>query len=135
MTHVKQIKLRASFPEPERYGLMKVTEVVFKLGEGPCGRHVETLAYSVTDQLLTITQTSYATPRPYPPYAARDTAEMAYANRPRWFGLAGCKAAFKYNQGLEMAIRKAVGAWYDTCEIKEFVYKLSDVHGRIEVLK
>jgi hypothetical protein len=133
--HVKQIKLRASFPEPERYGLMKVTEVVFKLGEGPCGRHVETLAYSVTDQLLTITQTSYATPRPYPPYAGQEAAEFAESQRPRWFGLVGCKSAFEYNQGISKAIRKAIMAWRDDCEIKEFVYKLSDVHGRIEVLK
>ncbi|WYW04209.1 hypothetical protein Kallioja_00011 [Pseudomonas phage vB_PpuP-Kallioja] len=88
---VQRIKFHASFPEPERYGLMKVTEVVFKLGLGPCGKHVHNLAYEVTDNLLTITQ-----------------------------------------RATEL---DSVGHWFKRVEIKTFVYKLSDIHGRIEVVK
>lgn len=131
----KRIKFHASFPEPERFGLMKVTEVVFKLGLGPCGRFVESLTHKVEDGLLTITQTSHGTERPYPPYAGRDTFELAMANRPRWFGLVGNGVAYHYNMHVYESIRTAIKHWRDDTEIKEFVYKLSDIHGRIEALK
>lgn len=132
---VQSIKFRASFPEKESYGLIRVKEVEFALGKGPCERFVETLSYRVTDGLLVVTQTSHATPRPYPPFAAKDAYEMAQACKPRWFGLLGSGIGYDYNMRIHEAIKTAVKAWRETEEIKDFVYKLSDIHGRIEVLK
>jgi hypothetical protein len=132
---MQSIKFRASFIQPETYGLAKVKEVEFKLGEGPCGRFVETLAFRVTDGLLVVTQTSHLTKRPYPPFAGNDAFEMAQACKPRWFGLVGSGIGYDYNMRVYETIRTAIKAWRDTVEIKEFVYKLSDVHGRIEALR
>jgi len=131
----KSIKFRASFIQPETYGLAKVKEVEFKLGLGPCGRFVETLTHEVSEGILKITQTSHLTERPYPPYAGREALEFAERTRPRWFGLTGCKAAHKYNLSVYEDIREAIKEWRDGCEIKQFVYKMSDIHGRIEVIQ
>lgn len=54
----KSVKFRASFVQPESFGLLKVKEVEFKLGLGPCGRHVTELSYSISGDLLTIVQRS-----------------------------------------------------------------------------
>lgn len=132
---VQSIKFRASFIQPETYGLAKVKEVEFKLGLGPCGRFVETLAFRVTDGLLVVTQTSYTTPRPHPPFAGQDSLESAKECKPRWFGFAGSQAAYDYHMRLYEWIRMAIKEWRDTEEIKTFVYKMTDIHGRIEALK
>ena len=58
MAHVKQIKFRATWPDAGSYGLIKVREVVFELGLGPCNKHVLHLKHEITSELLTITQTA-----------------------------------------------------------------------------
>ncbi|WP_449640131.1 hypothetical protein [Pseudomonas sp.] len=90
----KRLKFRASFPQPESYGLLKVTEVVFEHGLGPCGRIVTDLDYEVSETLLVIHQTSF-------------------------------------HEGSTRLSR----ALKDNCEIKTFVYKMTDVQGRIEATR
>ena len=57
-TATQSLKFRASFVQPESFGLLKVKEVEFKLGLGPCGRHVTSLSHHITADLLTIVQVS-----------------------------------------------------------------------------
>lgn len=87
----KSIKFRASFTQPDTYGLAKVKEVVFSLGLGPCGRVVTKLDYEILGDLMVIRQTSFPV----------DTSKLHQA-----YGV--------------------------NSEIKQFTYKMSDVHGRIE---
>lgn len=139
----QSIKFRCSFPEPERYGLMKVAEVVFKLGLGPCGRWVTELSYEATDGLLKVTQTSY--PDNYE--SIRRTAERLFedvtldAKRIEKHGYGDVKTMTPTKDRHERkkerfhAISARAHELQDQVEIKEFVYKMADIHGRIEVLK
>lgn len=87
---LQSIKFLASFPKKDSYGLLQVNEVEFKLGLGPCGKHVHNLRYEVSDHLLTIIQRSTV---------------------------------------------PGDSKWFKSVEIKTFIYKLSDIHGRIETIK
>lgn len=131
----KRIKFHASFPEPERFGLMKVTPVVFELGLGPCGRHVESLGHRVTDHLLIITQTSYA--NALPALFHEHMAHAQFLERESTPGIFSTIAERDYHMRHKRALmdfKQTLRSYNDSCEIKEFIYKLSDVHGRIEVL-
>lgn len=94
----KTLKFRASFAEPGSFGLIKVKEVTFTLGMGPCGRFVTELDWRFDQHYLVIEQTSY----PEAPKAAS-------------------KEWFDWLKDPDVTNR----------EIKTFVYKMSDVHGRI----
>lgn len=139
----QRIKFHASFPEPERYGLMKVTEVVFTLGKGPCGRWVTNLTYEVQESFLKITQTSY----PDDFESIRRTAKRLFedvvsdAKRIEKHGYGDLKTMTPTKDRHERKWERlrSVNArhheLHDQVEIKEFVYKLTDIHGRIEALK
>lgn len=130
------IRFRASFIQPDTFGLAKVKEVVFESDVmGPCGRYVGSLRYQVTDAHLFIVQRSY-------PNSGEDWDDLVLrsylrmeATRPRWFRKGPPKeiheqACESYYQNV-----KARDEWQDSVEIKSFVYKMSDIHGRIEVIK
>lgn len=165
----KSIKFRATFPKAESYGLHQVKEVVFALGLGPCGKHVLKLTHTVTDDLLTIVQTSRAPDdlegpilektraaeqalsedrklRAY--YGPRLTRSEFVTTGHLWWkktieikpenvhikGLLTPQQVADY-EAIIKAQRVAAKAWLDRLEVKTFVYKMSDVHGRIEVIQ
>ena len=133
-------------------GLIKAREVEFKLGLGPCGRVVVRLDFSVSEGLLTVTQTSL------PPELAenRYQAEKAFraslpkdtvtggeliASKGGLFGL-GTVYGWSPVEVLKAEIsesskeilnefKKYREARQEAIEIKTFIYKMTDVHGRI----
>uniref|UniRef100_A0AAU6W306 Uncharacterized protein n=1 Tax=Pseudomonas phage Ghuch01 TaxID=3138535 RepID=A0AAU6W306_9CAUD len=149
---ISAIRFRASWPEPGSYGLIKAREVEFKMGLGPCGRVVTHLAYTVSGELLTIKQTSY------PPELAdsRWLEERKFkASLPQDIitggeiipvnlGLFGFRKSFlrspveiqraeisESSKKILKEFEEHRKARRDACEIKTFIYKMSDVHGRI----
>jgi hypothetical protein len=168
---IKALKFRASWPDPGSYGLIKAREVIFELGLGPCGKHVLKLAYEVTEDLLTVTQTSRQPDDLEPPteglsaiYKLQKHELARRLQRPgQMVPRAGETSTsgwwiFKSSftpltmvfeepephpdtltmaevidlQVIEQAHKKAYQEWRDRLEVKTFVYKMSDVHGRIE---
>lgn len=119
------------------YGLHKITECTFKLGLGPCGRVVKKLTAEVTDILLTITQVSYATEEPDADgWWSNNHRHFMDVYRPRWWGI--CKGnleLYEHHREALNAIHKRHKEWRDGREDKRFIYKLSDIHGRIVVIK
>lgn len=83
---LKSVVFHASFPEPERFGLMKTTKVIFELGIGPCGLNVVNLKAEIRGDFLVVTQQT----------------------------------------GKDVFCGMVKGS-----EIKEFIYKIADIHGRI----
>ena len=170
---VKAVKFRATFPKAESYGLHQVKEVEFKLGLGPCGRHVIDLAYAIHDDLLKITQSSRLPDdleAPVCNHRARLHQHMLAKDRgptihktlikPEqvvksgwWIFESTCTYPAVYetvevpNKDILTAAElvelynlmdygnKAYKAWQDRLEVKTFVYKMADVHGRIESIK
>lgn len=174
-TVTQSIKLRASFVQAETFGMLKVKEVEFKLGLGPCGRHVTHLSYDIKDGLLTIIQGSRLPDELEPPdrsayHTARDKLEADDHKRrlfePQLVRMTQLERIIKdYRWGfwpifeyVEVKATEAVligtltdeqrselvkimddyntsvrewGAGYET---KKFIYKISDIHGRIEVI-
>lgn len=147
---IKAIRFRASWPDPGSYGLVKAREVEFKAGLGPCGRVVTHLSYTVSGELLTIKQTSF------PPELAdnRWLAEQKFkASLPKdevrggelvssRFGVFGRQFVWSPVEILKAEIsesskeilnefKKYREARRDACEVKTFIYKMADVHGRI----
>lgn len=57
---VSHLKFRATLPQDNSYGLLKVVPIEFAKGLGPCGRWVTKLGHKVTAELLTIQQISFA---------------------------------------------------------------------------
>lgn len=166
----KSIKFRATFPQVESYGLHKVKEVVFALGLGPCGKHVLRLEHTVTEDLLTIIQTSRDPDDLEQPLihelkaltyqihlhsAAVDerrkllrTFGETYTTGHLWWkkthvmtvDATTIKGLLTDEQKVENfrrqdEIKKAAREWLKRLEVKTFVYKMSDVHGRIEVIQ
>uniref|UniRef100_A0AAU6VZR8 Uncharacterized protein n=1 Tax=Pseudomonas phage Ghual01 TaxID=3138534 RepID=A0AAU6VZR8_9CAUD len=147
---IKAIRFRASWPDPGSYGLVKAREIEFKAGLGPCGRVVTHLSYTVSGELLTIKQTSY------PPELAvsRWLEERQFkASLPKdivtggelvssRFGLFGRQFVWspveiqraeisESSQKILKEFEEHHKARRDACEVKTFIYKMSDVHGRI----
>ncbi|WYW04261.1 hypothetical protein Kompost2_00011 [Pseudomonas phage vB_PpuP-Kompost-2] len=177
VTPTKSIKFRATFPKAESYGLHQVKEVVFALGLGPCGKHVLRLEHTITEDLLTITQTSRHPDdleEPGGVWSAKYKLErheravdqmmrdrpMARLYIPEYRVVSGFLWWAKYEEikpeplpempppegllepaekaALELELRelyKAHADWRDRLEVKTFVYKMTDVHGRIETIK
>lgn len=169
----KSIKFRASWVDPNSYGLVKAKEITFEHGLGPCGRHVVSLAYEVTEELLTIRQWSRSPEllhepqchsqwkldrhqrleRSYRPAVTLkrqeervtgflwwrksewvDVIETTMGDREKPEGLLEDSEV----ETLKAEVREhwaAVQKWNDDLEVKTFVYKMADVHGRIEVVK
>ncbi|WZX11471.1 hypothetical protein YZUPF006_000009 [Pseudomonas phage YZU-PF-006] len=156
------------------YGLHKITETVFKLGLGPCGRHVLSLSAVVCEDFLRVTQHSRMPddlePPASPTEAYRSIAEHECASR--WFRPVlltikpepevyytgflwwrkkhirkadepkpEARHGFLTPEELEThkatvrAYEKAVHEWENRKEIKEFIYKITDIHGRITITK
>lgn len=175
ITRVQSIKIRASFPQPESFGILRVKDVEFKLGLGPCGRHVTHLSHSIKDDLLTIVQESrLPDDLEGPDYGAyskarralEDDARLHRLNPPVLFYVPKFEQVIKeYRWGFwpiyesveikppevvvegaltkeqEAAHRKTMddyatelSAWRGRNEVKTFIYKIADIHGRIEVV-
>lgn len=173
---VKSIKFRATFPKAESFGLHQVKEVEFKLGLGPCGKHVLHLKHEIADDLLTITQWArnpddleeptnstwaiqeklerHAEARKDPIHTYEvEVSPAQVVERGWWIFKSSCtygpimKTIERPNRYLLepsevtalhdqiTAIYKAHQEWQDRLEVKTFVYKMADGHGRIEVLK
>lgn len=128
---ITEISFKVSRPDGH-YGLHKIVDTVFALGLGPCGRHVTRLDCVVTDGVMKIAQTSYATAEP-DPEGTEEKALRAMRDhyRPRWFGLVGDHDAWVARDHALQDLYERHKAWRETKEIKEFVYKIADVHGRI----
>ena len=178
MIPAKSLKFRAAFAQKDTFGLVKVCEVEFTHGLGPCGRHVTDLRYEIADGLLTIKQWSR-----HPD----DLGEPTEGSEARWLLEADNQKArlegsypglilttpdeprtfttgflwwrktvvipaeplpepppkpgrLTTEQRTELRKQfsdycKAHDKWVNAVEIKEFVYKLSDIQGRIETLK
>lgn len=173
MTFAKLIKFRASWVDPNSYGLVKAKEITFELGLGPCGRHVVDLAFEVTDDLLTIKQWSRSPEllheprcsakwkldkhnrleRSYRPTVTLKRKELRttgwlWWEKSEWVDVTETTIgdAVKPEGLLEdsevaalkaqmRAYQKAMQEWHDDLELKTFVYKMADVHGRIEMTK
>jgi hypothetical protein len=179
-TSTKSVKFHASIPQPESYGLLKVSKVEFALGLGPCGRHVTELHHKIEGDLLTITQYSRLPDELEPPdssaaVSARyklhaDDALLRDAkrwelNRSIYYDVAPERRIKYFRWGfwpvfeeviespktvvidgalsfderaeLEKAIsdhEAAMRVFWRGLETKKFVYKIADIHGRIEVV-
>lgn len=166
-------KFRASWVDPNSYGLVKAKELTFELGLGPCGRHVVSLGVAITDDLLTIKQWSRSPEllhepqcdakwklerhqrleRTYRPAVTLKRQElrvtgMLWWRKEEWVDVIETthgdavkpEGLLEDSEVAELQdqIRKyysAVTKWNDDLELKTFVYKMADVHGRIEVVK
>lgn len=131
---IKELTFKASKPDGA-YGLHKIHEVTFKLGLGPCGRHVEKLSCEVSGSIVKVTQESYLNERPFQAFSAQVLEDQAWEFEPKWFGLRGDKVAFENLLAKAKLIRGRMKTWQDSVEIKEFIYKMSDIHGRIVIVK
>ncbi|QNJ57494.1 hypothetical protein [Pseudomonas phage PlaquesPlease] len=172
MNHVSEISFKVSRPDGT-YGLFKLSETVFKLGLGPCGRHVTKLSVSVDRDFLRVTQWSRAAddldPPPCPPnevYTKLARDECAMRNEPiirlrlppqvYYTGFLWWKKRHVVNEPAPLPekpkgaldpeererlseiirdYKRAFAEWESRVEIKEFIYKISDVHGRIVTTK
>lgn len=175
----KSIKFHTSVPQPESYGMLKVCKTEFKLGLGPCGRHVTELHHRIDGDLMTITQWSRDPNYLVPPNSdavvkadlkiKRDQdlrraherqigSFVTYTLRHRvlkgyrwgfwpiyeWVDLPApkevtIKGALSEEEITELNktisdFEKATKVWMADLEKKQFVYKLTDIHGRIEVV-
>lgn len=88
----------------------------FKLGLGPCGRTVTRLRVTITPDFLTIRQVSYSDPKVI--------ALIGILKDPEW--PKGYTAA-----GRKEARQAAQRSLHEDGEIKEFVYTISSIQGRI----
>ncbi|QZA71323.1 hypothetical protein ALEA_10 [Pseudomonas phage ALEA] len=140
---VESLKLRASFTQPETYGLSKCATVEFSRGLGPCGRWVSKLGYVVDRDLLRITQISFGIDLDAKADEfLKDIRKLNdEAKRIEKFGYGDVMAMTLSQQeyehrlvALENLGKECELAFRDR-EFKEFIYKMSDVHGRIEVIK
>lgn len=132
---VNHLTFKVSHPDGQ-YGLHKIADTTFALGMGPCGRFVTELSVDITGSLLKVTQTSYVSEQPDPGDVLWDHHSLwADQYRPRWWGLCGDPVEYERHRLALQELSKAHKAWRDTCEIREFVYKVSDIHGRIVTTK
>lgn len=118
-------------------------ETTFKTGLGPCGRYVTELSYEIHSDLLVVSQTSY--PEDYGHISKTGVTMMQNyfrdATRIRQHGFGNVQwmtpseeqhaAARKRSEDMQEKVSELL----KQSEIKEFVYKLTDVHGRIEATK
>lgn len=133
---VKEVTFKVSRPDGQ-YGLHKLADTTFALGLGPCGRWVQRLEVEVTDHLLRIRQHS----------TEFDITEAATEN-------SESERMIAYHQGRYPWLKKELSAdllefhkeRFNTTkallrkanegyEIKEFIYKIADIHGRIVTTK
>ncbi|AHZ94987.1 hypothetical protein phiPSA2_06 [Pseudomonas phage phiPSA2] len=133
---VKEVTFKVSRPDGQ-YGLHKLADTTFALGLGPCGRWVQRLEVEVTDHLLRIRQHS----------TEFDITEVAAEN-------SESERMIAYHQGRYPWLKKELSAdllefhkeRFNTTkallrkanegyEIKEFIYKIADIHGRIVTTK
>lgn len=93
-------------------------DLVWQLGKGPCGRYVEGLEVTITLAAVTIRQVSY-----------KHDPGVIMA---RWHKIATTdqKDPEEYAK-----VQKAYEGNQSSREIKSFVYKLEDIHGRIEAIE
>lgn len=120
---VKTVSFKVSRPDGQ-YGLHKIGDTTFELGLGPCGRWVERLEVVITDHLVRITQHSVGMDLKE---VYRENRESAYAIR-RGGLTADLKEYHQERYNVTCAILRKAREDY---EIKEFVYKMGDIHGRI----
>lgn len=123
--NVKHIKFKVAMPPKVvpvigARGFLTVPQgckdLVWKLGKGPCGRYVEGLEVTITLAAVTIRQVSYK----HDPGVIMD----------RWRKLSDQPNPTYYHD-----VQQAYEANAATREIKSFVYKLEDIHGRIEAIE
>ncbi|WYW04453.1 hypothetical protein Mudajogi_00008 [Pseudomonas phage vB_PpuP-Mudajogi] len=136
---IQAIEFRCSVPKENSYGLFQVTKTEFSKGDGPCGRHVLALYSNVTADLLTITQVTIAEDVTEQVAKFREGVERHQRD---------AKAITKHGYSSVMAmtpsqrdyehqlvalenLSKEIVEKAGKREIKEFVYKMGDIHGRI----
>uniref|UniRef100_A0AB74UPW9 Uncharacterized protein n=1 Tax=Salmonella phage Phylax-28 TaxID=3349226 RepID=A0AB74UPW9_9CAUD len=140
---VSALKLRASFTQPETYGLSKCATVEFSKGLGPCGRWVSKLGYVVTADLLTITQISFeidlASKADEFLSGVHELNHEAQRIEQHGYGNVMAMTLSQHDYEHKLVALENLGEECNQAfkgrEIKEFIYKMSDVHGRIEVIK
>lgn len=130
---IKEVVFKVSRPDGQ-YGLHKLADTVFKLGMGPCGRWVENLEVGATGDLLRIKQTSL-------PFDISEARREHWESKRACFGYREGYAYVKpalipadileYHKERLNVIGKLIKEAEDGREIKEFIYKMADIHGRI----
>lgn len=136
---VASVEFRCSVPKENSYGLLQVVKTEFQRGDGHCGRHVIALHVDITADLLKITQVSVAedvseSVRKFREGVERHQRDVKSIQRHGY----GCVMAMNPTQrdfehqlvALEK-LAKEISEKAGKREIKEFTYKMSDVHGRI----
>ncbi len=134
---VKEVTFKVSRPDGQ-YGLHKLTDATFSLGLGPRGRWVQRLEVDVTDHLLRIRQHSTGfdiTEAARENSESRQLLEMSSGRYP-WLKRDALDAALReYHQERLNVTREILRKANDDYEIKEFIYKIADIHGRIVTTK
>lgn len=136
MSAVKSVTFKCSRPDGQ-YGLHKIAETTFELGLGPCGRFVTAIEATVTESLLRVVQFSTEFDTTEVSRELRESSDILMPSGRAWYRKDKLADAAlvewhkeRYYRCLSI-MRKA----RDNTEIKEFIYKLSDVHGRIVIIK
>lgn len=123
--NVKLIKFKVSMPPKVvpvvgARGFLTVPQgckdLVWQLGKGPCGRYVEGLEVTITLAAVTIRQVSYL----------KDAADSLR----KWkvaIETGDTEGSYRHRMAIEENAASR--------EVKSFVYKLEDIHGRIEAIE
>ena len=134
---VKEVTFKVSRPDGQ-YGLHKLADTTFALGLGPCGRWVQRLEVVVTDAFLRITQ--HSTEFDITEAAAENAESRAilehHSGRYPWIKRDALDAALKeFHQERVNTTSAVLRKANEGYEIKEFIYKIADIHGRIVTTK
>lgn len=125
-TPTKGIKFKAAWPDAGSYGLIKIREVVFELGLGPCGKHVLHLDHTITHELLTITQT------------ARNPDDLKFQHSDELLSLLHKKTVHTdacHKIRMEVAKHPKeidVGSWWRGSQIVPLTIDVSHIKGKLE---
>lgn len=139
----ESVEFRCSVPRENSFGLLQVFKTEFKTGTGPCGRFVMGLKVEVTPELLRITQVSASEDisellerfRKGLEKHTRDAASIERHGFGSVMAMNPTERDFDHHlvdlENLATEITEKAGKR----EIKEFIYKMSDIHGRIVTTK
>ncbi|ALO79968.1 hypothetical protein AU161_gp08 [Pseudomonas phage PPPL-1] len=136
MSAAKSVTFKVSRPDGH-YGLHKIQDTVFSLGLGPCGRWVTSIEATVTESLLKVVQFSTDIDTTEAEQEMRESTSVIFGSAPAYYRTEKKldAALVEFHKERYYRCRDILKKARDRSEIKEFVYKFSDVHGRIVIIR
>lgn len=136
---VQAIEFRCSVPQENSHGLIKVVKTEFAKGDGPCGRHVLALYVDISADLLKITQVTIAEDatelitkfREGVERHQRDAKAITKHGYASVMAMTPSQRDYEHQLVALENLSKEILEKTGKREVKEFVYKMGDIHGRI----